>query len=362
MRSSNSRGQLCSRLHLVLILTLVVIPASTKMAVAQWYTQGPDGTIQRMTPEQVEESNRRMQEEIDARKAAEEERRRIWQEQLQERREQELQKKKEQLEETERQKKAKESSGAPEDSVSEQGQTGSYLDQAVADLKAADPSTRRKAVLTLRRLGEPKVVVPLVAALGDPDKQVREFAAEALGNLRSAAKEAIPALQTALGDPDPDVAREAGLAIGHIDRTAKGAAFPKDASPASSSTAQATDTVVNKGAEAGEAKKVAEDVEGVEDCIRNVRNVPAGAFGIRAEARNAEEKRVVDDFMDETGNNNDTAGEWLAGCYELARADRVTLWDAHNISMAAAAPDKQRAKSHYNRLSAAARAFLASQR
>ena len=57
-------------------------------------------------------------------------------------------------------------------------------------------------------------VPPLIAALEDPDAEVRRAAATALGSFAGDQVEAaIPALRKAAGDSDPDLAREAGRSL-----------------------------------------------------------------------------------------------------------------------------------------------------
>ena len=57
-------------------------------------------------------------------------------------------------------------------------------------------------------------VPPLIAALEDPDAEVRRAAATALGSFEGDEVEAaIPALRKAAGDSDPDLAREAGRSL-----------------------------------------------------------------------------------------------------------------------------------------------------
>src|ERR1041384_2610744 len=66
----------------------------------------------------------------------------------------------------------------------------------VEQLKSDDPSIRSNAASTLGLYAsESKLVLPaLLAAFEDPNEEVRRSAAEAFGQLGSAAKEAVPSL------------------------------------------------------------------------------------------------------------------------------------------------------------------------
>lgn len=67
-----------------------------------------------------------------------------------------------------------------------------------------DATLRRFAVGDLRRAGGARAVALLAKLLDDKDSWVRESAAEALGELGPAAKEALPALEKAHADARPD--------------------------------------------------------------------------------------------------------------------------------------------------------------
>jgi HEAT repeat protein len=66
-----------------------------------------------------------------------------------------------------------------------------------------------------------KAVRSLAGALEDSDLDVRELAAESLGQIGSQAKSGLPALELALDDPQPSVKHTAALAIYRIDPQAK---------------------------------------------------------------------------------------------------------------------------------------------
>jgi beta-lactamase regulating signal transducer with metallopeptidase domain len=70
----------------------------------------------------------------------------------------------------------------------------------IAALKDPDPQVREKAALGLGWRSDPRALTPLITALRDRDSQVREKAALALGSL--ADPRAIAPLEEALSDPD----------------------------------------------------------------------------------------------------------------------------------------------------------------
>jgi len=73
-------------------------------------------------------------------------------------------------------------------------------DHYLSLLSDADPSRRWKAAEGLARLGDPRALAPLAAALQDPDWRVRMKAAWALGQLGDP-RAAIP-LRRAMARPD----------------------------------------------------------------------------------------------------------------------------------------------------------------
>ena len=86
----------------------------------------------------------------------------------------------------------------------------------VAGMVDEVPSVRVVAATYLGIIHEQpgESVPPLVAALEDPDLEVRRAAATALGSFSGdEAEVAIPALRKAAGDTDPDLAREAAWVL-----------------------------------------------------------------------------------------------------------------------------------------------------
>jgi HEAT repeat protein len=76
-----------------------------------------------------------------------------------------------------------------------------------------DPALRRTAAEQLGQIGHPAGVNPLLAALRDPDEDVRWWSAWALGRMGPPAEKA---LQRLLHDPDPRVRHWATEALNKI--------------------------------------------------------------------------------------------------------------------------------------------------
>ena len=99
------------------------------------------------------------------------------------------------------------------------GHMGPAAEDAVPDLvqllSVSNETVRSHAGKALEDLGV--VAVPsLILALKQPEPAVRVAAADTLGNIGPAAKEAIPDLATLLGDEDREVSRHAAPALGRI--------------------------------------------------------------------------------------------------------------------------------------------------
>jgi HEAT repeat protein len=99
-------------------------------------------------------------------------------------------------------------------------------DYWVGQLNDENVGHRLKAVKSLgERRSEATTAVPALAeALQDPDAYVRRDAARALGKLGPEAKPAVPALGHALEDKEPSVRRAAAQALKQIDPEAARAA------------------------------------------------------------------------------------------------------------------------------------------
>jgi HEAT repeat protein len=104
------------------------------------------------------------------------------------------------------------------------GLIGPRAADAVPDLIAAlkrreaPTALRSRAAFALGRIGEPSdvLVPPLIAALSDSKKEVRERGVEALGRIGSPARDAVPALAAALKDEEATVATKACQALSFI--------------------------------------------------------------------------------------------------------------------------------------------------
>ncbi|HOD36823.1 MAG TPA: HEAT repeat domain-containing protein [Syntrophales bacterium] len=98
-------------------------------------------------------------------------------------------------------------------------QLGNYWDKAIVPplitaLKDPEPSVRAAAAKSLGNLSDRGAVQPLIAALKDPDPSVRAAAAGALGNLND--KAAVPPLIVALRDRDRNVRVAATESLGYL--------------------------------------------------------------------------------------------------------------------------------------------------
>jgi HEAT repeat protein len=87
-------------------------------------------------------------------------------------------------------------------------------DAVAAWLNAADVRVRRKACEVARALPSPRAVAPLARTLGDPDAEVRAEAAEALG--RQMSPEAVAPLLGRLDDPTPAVRIQITVALARL--------------------------------------------------------------------------------------------------------------------------------------------------
>jgi HEAT repeat protein len=104
------------------------------------------------------------------------------------------------------------------------GLIGSRAAAAVPDLIAvlkrreARRAFRGQVTFALGRIGEPSdaIIPPLIAALTDSKKELRERAAEALGRIGSSARKAVPELAAALKDDEATVAIKACQALSFI--------------------------------------------------------------------------------------------------------------------------------------------------
>jgi len=81
-------------------------------------------------------------------------------------------------------------------------------------LADAQPDTRRTAALSLGKIGDPQSIPALVLALSDPDDQVRQSSAWALGTMSdSLSEQSLVALVQRLTDPSDSVKQAVVLAL-----------------------------------------------------------------------------------------------------------------------------------------------------
>jgi len=81
-------------------------------------------------------------------------------------------------------------------------------------LHDAQPDTRRTAALSLGKISDPQSISALVSALSDPDEEVRQWSAWALGNLaNSLPREALVGLVQHVADPSGAVRGAVVLAL-----------------------------------------------------------------------------------------------------------------------------------------------------
>ncbi len=85
-----------------------------------------------------------------------------------------------------------------------------------------DPAVRRRALISIGRVGDVSAVPSVAAALADPDEGVRAAAAFSLGLLR--ASDAVPRLLAALADPSPVVRGRVAEGLGLIGERSAGPA------------------------------------------------------------------------------------------------------------------------------------------
>lgn len=81
-------------------------------------------------------------------------------------------------------------------------------------LRDPQPDTRRTAALSLGKISNPQSISALVGALSDPDEEVRQWSAWALGNLEdSLPEEALVSLVQHVADPSDPVRQAVVLAL-----------------------------------------------------------------------------------------------------------------------------------------------------
>jgi HEAT repeat protein len=91
------------------------------------------------------------------------------------------------------------------------------VDPLIATLSDANPDLREQAAEILGEIKDPRAVPPLVAALEDKESSVRKYAAAALGEIKDS--RADQPLIAALKDSGSDVRQAAANALGEMDDT-----------------------------------------------------------------------------------------------------------------------------------------------
>ena len=90
-------------------------------------------------------------------------------------------------------------------------------EQLIVLLHDPQPDTRRTAALSLGKISTPQSISALVSALSDPDEEVRQWSAWALGNLAdSLPQEASVSLVQQIADPSAPVRQAVVLALGQM--------------------------------------------------------------------------------------------------------------------------------------------------
>jgi len=90
------------------------------------------------------------------------------------------------------------------------------LDVLLRMLRDDDPQTRRRAAMSLSRMGSltPAAETALCGLASDPHAEVRFWVCRALGELKQPAPTVIDQLVSALRDPDPNVRWQAVASLG----------------------------------------------------------------------------------------------------------------------------------------------------
>lgn len=103
--------------------------------------------------------------------------------------------------------------GCVDESISEPPEQ--ITERLIPLLQHPQADTRRTAALSLGKIGDPQSIPALTSALSDPDEEVREWSAWALGTMPDALpKPALVALIQRLTDPSNPVKQSVVLALG----------------------------------------------------------------------------------------------------------------------------------------------------
>jgi HEAT repeat protein len=141
-------------------------------------------------------------------------------------------------------------------------------------LNAPDARLRRKACEVARALPNARAVAPLARTLGDPDSEVRAAAAEALGS--QASPEAVPPLLGRLDDPAPVVRIQIAVALA---RLGDGRAVVPLVGKVQDSSADVRQAVVRALGDLGEGRAAPSLVLALRDQVDDVRRDALEALG-----------------------------------------------------------------------------------
>jgi len=147
-------------------------------------------------------------------------------------------------------------------------------DAVVGWLNAPDVRLRRKACDVARTLPSPRAVPPLARTLGDPDPEVRSAAAEALGH--QTISEAVPPLLGRLDDPTPAVRIQV---IAALARLADGRAVVPLVGKIQDSSSEVRQTVARALGELGDGRASTALILALRDPNEEVRREALTALG-----------------------------------------------------------------------------------
>jgi HEAT repeat protein len=194
------------------------------------------------------------------------------------------------------------------------GRMGPGAEELVPDLvqllTASNETVRSHTGKALTDLGV--VAVPtLILSLKQPEPAVRVAAADILGNIGPAAKEAIPDLATLLGDEDKEVSRHAASALGRIGPAAVPELLEVARWRSRYTTDMASTAFANLKADAATVRELVQLMGNVKEDPA-VRAFAATALGYMPEKAQSVQAEIIRAMGDE---NNDvrTAARWALG-------------------------------------------------
>jgi HEAT repeat protein len=194
------------------------------------------------------------------------------------------------------------------------GRMGPDAEDAVPDLvrllTVKNDTVRSRAGKALADIGA-AAVPSLTAALKQPEPAMRVAAADVLGNIGPAAKEAIHDLALLLGDQEMEISRHAASALGRIGPAAVPELIEVARWRSRYATDMASSAFTNLKADAGTVRELVTLMENVKEDPA-VRAVAAKALGYMPEKARGEMPELIRVLGDE---NNDvrTAARWALG-------------------------------------------------